>query len=432
MATQAQLTDGDLFEGHRIVGVLGSGGMAIVYEAVEVFTQRPVAIKVMKARYEGDEHAVERARAEVVTLCKLDHPNLMKVYRADVLPNGCVWMSMPVLIGSPLRIYAHGRGPMAVDEALEICAQIADGVAAAHEIRVIHRDLKPENVMISAQGHVVVFDFNASKFFELGLKSTIPGKAPGTPQYMAPEQFRPKYTPSFATDIYQLGCILYELLAGKHPLRVLNGELPLTMAVIMIGHTEWNFVPLTKVIGCSEELWQVVKKALEKNPAARYAKMPDFAQEMRAKRRRWLAEQSAAAATGAIDVTTRHASAAPGVTSRPGGRREHWPPFELPEHATGARQGAAAESVAEDDGDDAAVDSREDEREDEREDACGEMNPGALFLTDPAASGHPWIRQRSNRRRGRLPGRAPAPFRSRCGQETDPCARIPSPRSTDG
>src|SRR5262249_41657108 len=156
--------------------VLSEGGFASVVEATDDFTQRRVAIKLIKSKHEGNEHVARRARGEAVTLSNIRHPNLPMVYRGGVLPGGIVWMSMELLVGQTLDVYAKNRGGrLLVHEAFAIGIAVADACAALHEVNVIHRDLKPSNVHLSRQGEVKLFDLNSSRFLAMGFKSTIPG-----------------------------------------------------------------------------------------------------------------------------------------------------------------------------------------------------------------------------------------------------------------
>jgi serine/threonine protein kinase len=315
---------GDLFEGHRIVRLIAVGGFAEVYEGLDEFTRRPVALKFVKTRHQGNMAVAKRAEGEVVTLCKLNHPNLVHVYRGGVLPDGTVWMSMELLHGVTLREYTRlnpeagePSGPrrlraLGLAEAFAIGMAAGDALSALHEEGVVHRDVKPDNVFVTQnQNQVKLFDINSAKFYGMGFKSTVPGQSPGTPAYMAPEQFMPDQKPDSRADIYSLGLVLYEMLAGNHPLAVSNGgEMPPSLPQIIIAQMTWEPVPLTKLGVCSEEAWQIVLKSIAKNPDDRYSRVTDLVRDLRAARQRHLESTPAARYTQ-------------GVASSPGKKQEY-------------------------------------------------------------------------------------------------------------
>ncbi|MEJ7732986.1 MAG: protein kinase [Polyangiaceae bacterium] len=286
---RATLQPGDKFLEYEIVGVLAVGGFAEVYEAYDPFMKRPLVIKLLKPSRAESEVSRLRNQAEAVLLCRLQHKNIVKVFAANILPDGKVWLALELLEGQTLREHLRERAPLAPDAALSIAAEIGDGVACAHEHRAIHRDLKPENVFITRGGEVKVIDFNTAKIIEdsldLGMKTTEPGKAPGTPAYMAPEQCM-GLRPTFAVDQYQLGLILYEMLA-HHPFTE-DGELPPPIALFGAQmHREPE--PLTQ-FGVPDYIAGVVARMLAKAPHARFANMGEVVASIRAALRRYHSE----------------------------------------------------------------------------------------------------------------------------------------------
>src|SRR5262249_53715329 len=157
----------------------------------------------------------KRMMMEAALLVELRHANLVAVHDAGITDAGVAWMSMEYLEGSLLRARMRpGRG-ISLGKAIEWTRQTALGVAAAHEVRVVHRDLKPENLFVTDDDRIKVLDFGTAKFFGYGMRTT--GRySIGTPAYMAPEQIEGGVV-DVRADIYALGVILYEMIAGSHP-----------------------------------------------------------------------------------------------------------------------------------------------------------------------------------------------------------------------
>jgi eukaryotic-like serine/threonine-protein kinase len=205
---------------------LGQGGMGAVYAATDQQLGREVALKVSSAIA---PELAERLTREAHTIAQLEHPGIVPVHDAGVLPDGRVWYAMKLVKGERLDVWARGAEPKAV---LRLFQRICEAVAFAHARDVLHRDLKPENVMVGAFGEALVMDWGLAKHLgaaELpatfapapapsSALATLPGSAVGTPAYMAPEQRRGDLAAiGKATDIYGLGATLYTLLAGTPP-----------------------------------------------------------------------------------------------------------------------------------------------------------------------------------------------------------------------
>jgi eukaryotic-like serine/threonine-protein kinase len=203
---------------------LGQGGMGAVYLATDTQLQREVAIKVSSAIA---PELAERQRREALTIAQLEHPGIVPVHDAGVLPDGRVWYAMKRVKGERLDVWARGADLKAV---LRLFQRICEAVAFAHAREVLHRDLKPENVMVGAFGEALVMDWGLAKTLgaaepaavpvlaPASALATIPGLAVGTPAYMAPEQARGDVAAiGKATDVYGLGATLYALLAGTAP-----------------------------------------------------------------------------------------------------------------------------------------------------------------------------------------------------------------------
>jgi hypothetical protein len=201
---------------YRIERELGEGGMAKVYLAEDLKHHRPVAVKVFEAQV-GTPAAAERFEREIQTIARLRHPHILPLHdsgRAD----GLIYFVMPFVEGGTLRDRIRQDGPLPLVVALRIAKEIAQALSHAHERGIVHRDIKPANVMLDA-GHAVVSDFGVALFAtgpsEHRLTGT--GASPGTPAYMSPEQLDDGRTVDARSDLYSLGCVLYEMLAGEPP-----------------------------------------------------------------------------------------------------------------------------------------------------------------------------------------------------------------------
>lgn len=217
--TAATFQVGDKLHQYELVAVLGRGGHAVVFHGFDRASDRHVAIKVL---HDAKHDLRERARAEGRLLISLRHPNLIEVYDAGVTERGSVYIVMERLEGRSLRALSARLRKLSVVEALPIGIQIARGVLAAHARRVVHRDLKPDNIFVLPDGTIKVLDFGIAKYLEQSFHTTQKRILQGTPSYMAPEQFQ-GLPVSYRTDVFALGVVLYELIAGVKPSQV-DGE----------------------------------------------------------------------------------------------------------------------------------------------------------------------------------------------------------------
>jgi len=195
-------------------GVLGAGGSAVVYAAR--MGTRPVALKVLRPELELAPAEVERMLAEARTMARLQHPGVVLVIDAGVLPDGRPYLVMPRLEGEPLTARL-ARGRLALAEAAELFAGLAAGVGALHEAGLVHRDLKPDNVFVRDRGGPVLLDLGIARELhgEPGT-TTRAGFVRGTPAFMAPERFFGAPA-TVASDVYELALILYCMLVGRLP-----------------------------------------------------------------------------------------------------------------------------------------------------------------------------------------------------------------------
>src|SRR4029077_1491168 len=203
---------------YELIKVLGEGGMGVVYDAKQMSVDRSVAVKMLKPKTAGDEKQRQKFLAEAVVTGELDHPNIVPIYDVGTSERGLLFYSMKKVKGTPWMKLIQQKS---IPENLEILMKVGDAVAFAHSRGVIHRDLKPENVMLGDFGEVLVMDW--------GLALPAPGynksetispahSMGGTPAYMAPEMASgPLEKITFASDVYLMGAILYEIITGKPP-----------------------------------------------------------------------------------------------------------------------------------------------------------------------------------------------------------------------
>ena len=238
------LSTGTRLGPYQIVAPIGAGGMGEVYKATDTKLGRDVAIKILPSAVAQDPERLARFEREAKVLASLNHPNIAQIYGVEDHA-----LVMELVPGQTLsgRIAA---GPVPLDEALRIAAQIAEALAAAHEREVIHRDLKPANVMVTPDGRVKVLDFGLAKPFAevsaadntLTAAMTQAGTVLGTPGYMSPEQTRGRAVDK-RTDIWALGCVLYELLTQC---RAFRGEtLSDTTAAVLEREPDWDALPIS-------------------------------------------------------------------------------------------------------------------------------------------------------------------------------------------
>jgi serine/threonine-protein kinase len=245
------LNAGTKIGAYEIAAQIGAGGMGEVYRARDTQLGRDVAIKVLPANFVNDPERLSRFQREARMLAALNHPNIATIYGLEQT-SGVACLVMELVPGETLaeRVKA---GPVPVEDALKIAAQIAEALEAAHEKSIIHRDLKPANVKVTPEGKVKVLDFGLAKAFEgdsasedmsnsptLSRAATIQGVILGTAGYMSPEQARGKATDK-RTDIWAFGCVLYELLTGK---QAFTGEdITEILASVVKSEPDWAALP---------------------------------------------------------------------------------------------------------------------------------------------------------------------------------------------
>jgi serine/threonine-protein kinase len=258
---------GDRYEVERLVG---EGGMATVYLANDLRHGRKVAVKTLRAELAASIGA-DRFLREIRLAATLQHPNILGLYDSGDA-GGILYYVMPFIEGESLRARLDREQQLPIHDAVRITREAAEALAYAHERGVVHRDIKPENILLQ-NGHALVADFGIARAVDAaGEKLTQTGMAVGTPHYMSPEQAMGSDGADGRSDVYSLGCVLYELLVGQPPFDGPNAR------AILARHT-MEQVPSVTVVRPSipDEIEDAVLQALEKTPADRYQKMSDFA-----------------------------------------------------------------------------------------------------------------------------------------------------------
>jgi serine/threonine protein kinase len=268
---QAELGDEYILEKE-----LGRGGMAIVYLGRDARLGRKVAVKVLppELTYGSRGSTIERFKREAQTAAKLDHPNIIPVYR--VAPGGTLfWYVMKYLDGEPLDHVLEREGQLTVERTVAIVSQVAEALDYAHQNQVVHRDVKPANVVVDKKGHVTVTDFGIAKALDANTL-TASGSIIGTPYYMSPEQCKGKRVGPGA-DQYSLAVMTYQMLGGHVPF---TGD----SAVEIVHKHVADPVPPLGVLRpqLPEKVVAVVERGLAKTPEQRFATVVEFAKTLKA------------------------------------------------------------------------------------------------------------------------------------------------------
>ncbi len=284
MTEVSQLSPGTKCDRYDIVRMIGAGGMGEVYQAMHEFTKRQVALKVLKLAHAANAQHVEKMRHEAMLLCQIRHPNLVDVYDAGIAavvtaagPQSLIWMAMELLEGESLRERLVREGALRPALALEWAAQVADGIQAVHDANVVHRDLKPENIFIEKRGDIRVLDFGTATFDGMGEPQEQHARVEGTVPYMSPEQLDGEVLDG-RSDVYALGLIVYEMLAGRHPFTDAQGGFPPTDQLLAMALTA-EPESLAPFVGAA--VWQVVARSLNKDRSARFGTMREAAAAFR-------------------------------------------------------------------------------------------------------------------------------------------------------
>jgi streptogramin lyase/predicted Ser/Thr protein kinase len=260
--------------GYRIESVLGRGGMGTVYVAVQSSPTRKVALKLLRPELLADEAFRRRFEHESEAAASTEHPNIVPIYAAGE-SDGTLYIAMRYVEGTDLRDLISTGGPLAADRAIEIVSQVASALDAAHARGLVHRDVKPGNILLDAGGNAYLSDFGLIKRSEVDTNLTKTGQFMGSIEYCAPEQIRGDPVDGRA-DVYSLGCVLFEAMAGRPPF---TRE---TEIATLYAHLEEEPPSLSPgPPGPLRELDRVIAKAMAKRPVDRYATAGEFARDAR-------------------------------------------------------------------------------------------------------------------------------------------------------
>jgi beta-lactam-binding protein with PASTA domain/tRNA A-37 threonylcarbamoyl transferase component Bud32 len=260
---------------YRVLSRLGSGGMAEVYCAQDLQLGRKVALKILYRRFAEDGEFVERFRREASSAAGLQHQHVVAVYDRGEY-DGTYYIAMEYLEGRSLKTIVQQEAPLDPDRAIDLIIQVLRAARFAHRRGIIHRDLKPHNVIVDADGRAKVTDFGIARAGASDMTQT--GSIMGTAQYLSPEQAQ-GHAVSAASDIYSIGIMLYELLTGRVPF---EGESAVTIALKQVN--ERPAPPSAYNPAVTPELEEAVMRALEKDPAHRYADADAFIAALQAAR----------------------------------------------------------------------------------------------------------------------------------------------------
>ena len=273
--------DSSILASYKVISVIGQGGFGIVYKAEHKSVPGFVALKLVKKDVANSETAFKRLGQEARAITTLDHPNIVGVREFGTGNQGSAYLAMEYVDGEGLSDRL-ARGPMPRREALDIAIQICRGLSYAHSKGILHRDLKPHNIILdtSTQGQMLVklVDFGIAKIRnevrEQNLTQT--GDIVGSPYYMSPEQGQ-GFPLDERSDVYSLGCVLYELCTGDVPMKGLNA-----MQTLLKHINDAPVKPSDKApaLGIPKELDDVILKCLEKDPADRYQNVDDLKDDL--------------------------------------------------------------------------------------------------------------------------------------------------------
>ena len=293
---------------------LGRGGMAKVYRGTDTVLGRPVAVKILAPQFTDDPSFVNRFRREAQAAARLNHPNLVSVYDTGS-DDGVHFIVMEYVEGRTLADYLAGGGRIMPQRAIEIAEAVSQALTAAHAQGVIHRDIKPGNIMITPSGDVKVADFGIARVIAGAETIAQTAAVLGTAAYLSPEQAQGQPVDQ-RSDLYSLGCVLYEMVAGRPPF---TGDSPVAVASKQVLEQP---VPPSKLNpDVSPQLDAVIMRTLAKNPANRYGSAEEFRQDLERARRGESVE-----ATPLLPE-----SAATQVLSRPRGRDTMVLPLQEPD-----------------------------------------------------------------------------------------------------
>ncbi|HEY3444288.1 MAG TPA: serine/threonine-protein kinase [Paludibaculum sp.] len=258
--------------GHRILSEIGSGGMGRVFLAADEALGRQVAIKTLAARFASNPVLRARFMAEARAMARLNHPNIARIYSLGPAGEPPHFV-MELLDGTPLN---RAAGPLTFQQRAALLLRVGQAVQFLHEHGILHRDLKPANILVSADLEPKLLDFGLALDLAAQERLSQIGEIAGTPEYLSPEQAAGRQELTAASDVFALGAILYELLTGRPPFQAAT----LTELLRRIREVEPT-MPRSHIAAIPRDLQNICLKALEKDPAHRYASAREMADDLR-------------------------------------------------------------------------------------------------------------------------------------------------------
>jgi eukaryotic-like serine/threonine-protein kinase len=304
---------GRVISHYRILGPLGGGGMGVVYKAQDLSLERVVALKFLPPELSRDPDAKTRFLQEARAASTLDHPNICTIHEVGETDEGQLYLAMACYDGETLKQRLQ-RGALPIDEALETAQQIARGLVKAHRSGIVHRDIKPANLMITADEIVKILDFGIAKLAGAAGLTRI-GSSLGTPGYMSPEQARGEEV-DHRTDVWSLGAVLYEMVAGRRPFRGDHDQ----AVLYALFNQEPDPVEQLRP-DAPPELVRIIGRMLSKDPDRRYLTAAEALADLRALYGPVTGTGTRTGMTGGLTGTTS-VPALPAPTSPP--RRRWW------------------------------------------------------------------------------------------------------------
>ncbi|MDR3617476.1 MAG: serine/threonine-protein kinase [Candidatus Obscuribacterales bacterium] len=276
-----------LSDRYEVVSVIGRGGMGVVYKVRQEYMDRYMAIKMLHSHMVADSEAVKRFFREAKTVSQVKHHHIITLYDFGMSKLGQPYLVMDYLEGVSLKTEIKDNGPVSIERAANIYAQVCDALASAHSVNLVHRDLKPENIMLSVSGGmddwVTLVDFGLSKLRdtkkeEENLHITKVGDVCGSPPYMSPEQCLSSLIVDPRSDIYSLAICVYETLSAKLPY---NAKSAIELLDCHLYATPIPFNQSAPEFKMCSELTHVLSKALQKDPEKRHQTIEEFGNEFR-------------------------------------------------------------------------------------------------------------------------------------------------------
>ena len=309
------MTQGEILaDRYRLDRHLANGGMAAVWAGTDLVLERPVAVKILHANLAADATIRGRFHNEAIAAARLVHPSIVSIYDTVERPD-CEAIVMELVPGRTLREYLDERGTLDPIEVVHIGVEVATALTAAHRAGIIHRDVKPANILLSDDGRVVVTDFGIAKVID-DPDVTRTQQLLGTIRYLAPEQVEGGPIDG-RTDLYALGCVLYEALCGDAPFRA---DTPAALALARL-HRE-PLRPSARVPDVPVDLDTILLRALAREPVDRFATADDLRAALLATRLDRLvpADVTMDAERPTLDIDSKVADDAPSAPVASGGR----------------------------------------------------------------------------------------------------------------